>query len=155
MQKLIREQMSNIYRIVGICMGIPAETFTWTYYDKNKTYHSIGPITPKEFYENHVKPVFNVDDKVCLVTDPRPSNEYGKAYTVDCLGNVVGGRRCIYNNQPVELLMKLAAASIMEGEAVWFGCEVSKRFAGKQGIQDLEMYICLIIVLKHHYYYVK
>lgn len=73
------------------------------------------------------------------MTDPRPSNEYGKAYTVDCLGNVIGGRRCIYNNQPVELLMKLAAASIMEGEAVWFGCEVSKRFAGKQGIQDLEM----------------
>lgn len=76
---------------------------------------------------------------MCLVTDPRSTNQYGKAYTVDCLGNVVGGRKCIYNNQPVELLMELAAKSIKEGEPVWFGCEVSKRFASSQGIQDLHM----------------
>lgn len=73
------------------------------------------------------------------MTDPRPTNEYGKAYTVDCLGNIVGGRRCIYNNQPVELLLDVIAKSIKDGEAVWFGCEVSKRFAGKQGIQDLKV----------------
>ncbi|XP_023014390.1 bleomycin hydrolase [Leptinotarsa decemlineata] len=135
--KLIEGQMANIYRVIGICLGIPNETFTWNYYDKNKTFHSVGPITAKDFYEKHVKAVFNVDDKVCLVTDPRPTNDYGKVYTVDCLGNMVGGRRCIYNNQPVELLLELTKKSIMEGEAVWFGCEVSKRFAPKQGIQDL------------------
>ncbi|VEN42374.1 unnamed protein product [Callosobruchus maculatus] len=137
---LIQEQMNNIYRVVGICLGVPDETFTWTYYDKNKAFHSVGPITPKEFYEKHVKPLFNVDDKVCLVTDPRPTNEYGKSYTVDCLGNMVGGRRCIYNNQPVELLLELTAKSIKEGEAVWFGCDVSKRSTYKQGIQDLKIH---------------
>ncbi|XP_056646080.1 bleomycin hydrolase [Diorhabda carinulata] len=137
-QHLISDQMGNIYRIVGICLGIPNETFIWSYYDKNKAYHSIGPITPKQFYEQHVKPHFNVDDKVCLVTDPRPTNEYGKCYTVDCLGNMVGGRKCIYNNQPVDLLLDLTAKSIKEGEAVWFGCEVSKRYVAKQGIQDLK-----------------
>lgn len=56
--------MSNIFRIIGICLGIPNETFTWNYYDKNKAFHSIGPITPKEFYENHIKPLYNVDNKV-------------------------------------------------------------------------------------------
>lgn len=63
-QSLIDEQMTNIYRIVGICLGIPNETFTWSYYDKNKTFHAIGPITPQDFYEKHVKPIYNVDDKV-------------------------------------------------------------------------------------------
>lgn len=77
--------------------------------------------------------------QICLVTDPRPTNEYGKVYTVDCLGNMVGGRKCIYNNQPVELLLDLTGKSIEAGEAVWFGCEVSKRFASKQGIQDLKV----------------
>lgn len=96
-------------------------------------------MTPKEFYDEHVKPLFNVEDKVCLVTDPRSTNSYGKAYTVDCLGNMVGGRGCIYNNQPVELLLELTAKSIKEGEAVWFGCEVSKRMAAKLGVQDLKM----------------
>ncbi|KAK9753189.1 Peptidase C1-like family [Popillia japonica] len=161
-QALIEQQMENIFRVVGICLGIPNETFTWNYYDKNKIFHSIGPITPLEFYvkhsrENkifhsigpitplefyvkHVRDLYNVDNKVCLVTDPRPANEYGKAYTVDCLGNVVGGRKCIYNNQRVETLLDLAAQSIREGDAVWFGCEVGKRFAGKQGIQDLDIH---------------
>lgn len=139
-RSLIQEQMSTVYRIVGICLGIPNDTFTWSYYDKNKAFHNVGPLTPKEFYEKHVKPLFNIDDKVCLVTDPRPTNEYGKVYTVDCLGNVVGGRKCIYNNQPVELLLELTAKSVKEGEAVWFGCEVVKRFAGKQGIQDLKIH---------------
>jgi bleomycin hydrolase len=77
--------------------------------------------------------------QVCLVTDPRPTNPYGKAYTIDYLGNVVDGRPVIYNNQPVELLMKLAAESITSHEPVWFGCEVAKRFAGKQGIEDLKV----------------
>ncbi|KAI4454920.1 bleomycin hydrolase [Holotrichia oblita] len=139
-QALIEQQMQNIFRIVGICLGIPNETFTWNYYDKNKIFHSIGPITPLEFYQKHVRMLYNVDDKVCLVTDPRPANEYGKAYTVDCLGNVVGGRKCIYNNQRVDTLLDLAAQSIREGDAVWFGCEVGKRFAGKQGIQDLDIH---------------
>ena len=35
------------------------------------------------------------------MTDPRPENPVGKTYTVDCLGNVIGGRLTVYNNQPI------------------------------------------------------
>ena len=140
LQAKIEEQMVVIYRIIGICVGIPAETFTWEFYTSSKTYNSIGPITPVEFYEKHVKPCFNLDDKVCLVTDPRPTNPFGKLYTLDCLGNVWGGGRTLYNNQPPELLLKLCAESIKNNEPVWFGCEVSKRYASKEGIQDLRVH---------------
>ncbi|XP_037937785.1 bleomycin hydrolase-like isoform X2 [Teleopsis dalmanni] len=133
----IDQMMQEIYKVVGICLGIPPETFTWEYYDKTKSYQSVGPISPIEFYNQHVKPIFNVEDKVCLVTDPRPSSMYSQAYTVDCLGNVVGGRPVLYNNQPVELLLKVVTDSLKSAEPVWFGCEVSKRFAPKQGIEDL------------------
>lgn len=34
---------------------------------------------------------------------------------------------------------RVAADSIKAGEAVWFGCEVNKRFAGKLGLEDLKM----------------
>lgn len=135
--KQIDLMMSEIYKVVGICLGIPSETFTWEYYDKTKAYQAIGPVTPVEFYNAYVKPYFNVEEKVCLVTDPRPSSRYEQAYTVDCLGNVVGGRPVLYNNQPVELLLKVVTQSLKQGEPVWFGCEVSKRFASKQGIEDL------------------
>jgi len=136
----IAEQMQEVYNIVGICLGIPSNEFTWEYYDKTKKYNTVGPIKATEFYEKYVKPYFNVDDKVCLVTDPRPTNPYGHAYTVDCLGNVIGGRPVLYNNQPVELLADLVVKSIKEGEPVWFGCEVTKRMAVKQGIEDLAIH---------------
>lgn len=134
------EQMGEIYKVVGICLGIPDDTFKWEYYDKSKAYQSIGPVTPKEFYEQHVLPHYDVNQKMCLMTDPRPSNPYGEMYTVDCLGNVVGGRPVLYNNQPVELLMEYVVKSLKVGEPVWFGCEVSKRFAVKLGIQDIKIH---------------
>lgn len=136
----VDQQMGEIYNIVGICLGIPPVTFTWDYYDKNKKYNTVGPVTAVEFYDNHVKPHFDINEKICLVTDPRPSNEFGKGYTVDCLGNVVGGRPVFYNNQPVDVLMDLVAKSIKNNEPVWFGCDVGARFARHQGgAEDLEM----------------
>jgi bleomycin hydrolase len=60
----IQQKMSDLYRIVGICLGIPPETFTWEYYTKTKEFSSVGPITPLDFYIKYVKPLFNVDDKV-------------------------------------------------------------------------------------------
>lgn len=60
----IDEMMGEIYKVVGICLGIPAKEFTWEYYDKAKNYHAVGPISPLEFYNTKVKPLFNVEDKV-------------------------------------------------------------------------------------------
>ena len=112
------------FRIVTINLGTPPREVTWEYYDKSKKPQKVGPISPLVFYKEHVKPHFDVESKVCLVTDPRPENPTGKTYTVDCLGNVVGGRKTIYNNQPVEVLADIGAKSIKAGEPVWFGCEV-------------------------------
>ena len=53
-----------------------------------------------------------MSSKICLVSDPRPQNPYGKLYSVEFLGNVVGGKRTVYNNQPIEALMKATAESI-------------------------------------------
>ncbi|XP_069801742.1 bleomycin hydrolase [Dendropsophus ebraccatus] len=132
--------IEEVYRVVSICVGSPPETFTWEFRDKEKTYHKIGPMTPQEFYKEHVKPLFNVEDKICLVNDPRPQNPFEKLYTVQFLGNMVEGRKTLYNNQPIEVLKKLAAASIKDGEAVWFGCDVGKHFQGKLGINDLNIF---------------
>ena len=54
----------QLYRIVSICIGSPPETVTWEFYDKDKQYHKIGPMTPLEFYQQYVQPHFNVSDKV-------------------------------------------------------------------------------------------
>lgn len=50
------------------------------------------------------------------MNDPRPQNPFGKLYSVEYLGNMVGGYSTRYNNQPIELLKRTAAASIKDGE---------------------------------------
>ncbi|XP_025040027.1 bleomycin hydrolase-like [Pelodiscus sinensis] len=132
--------IEEIFRIVSISMGSPPETFSWEFRDKEKNYHKIGPVTPLQFYQEHIKPLFNMEDKICLVNDPRPQNPYNKLYTVEYLGNMVGGRKTLYNNQPVDLLKKMAAASIKDGEAVWFGCDVGKHFHSRLGILDMQAF---------------
>lgn len=124
-------------------------------------------ITPLEFYNQHVKQHFDMDNKVCLVSDPRPQNPTGKSYTVDCLGNVIGGKPTVYNNQPIDVLMKLTKEAVKSKVPVWFGCDVRKstelklkfvsepsyefnvpnylfqvrkHMANRQGIMDLDVY---------------
>ena len=62
-----RSMMGQVYTIEGICLGIPPDTFTWQYADKAKQHVTAGPMTPLEFYNKYVKPVWSVEDKVCLV----------------------------------------------------------------------------------------
>ena len=51
---------------MSISLGTPPKEFTFEYYDKDKKYQKIGPISPLDFYKEHVKSHFNVDDKVCM-----------------------------------------------------------------------------------------
>lgn len=132
--------IEEVFRIVSTCLGSPPESFCWEFRDKEKNYHKYGPVTPVQFYNEHVKPYFNMEDKICLVNDPRPQNPYNRLYTVEYLGNMAGGRKTLYNNQPIDVLKKLAAASIKDGEAVWFGCDVAKHFYGKLGINDMNIF---------------
>ena len=138
-KRISEEMMPTIFRMVGICLGVPPESFTWNYYDKSKKCNTVAEVSPLQFYEEHVKPAFDVKKKICLVSDPRPENPYGKLYSVEFLGNVVGGKRTVYNNQPIETLMKIASESLTKRqEPVWFGADIGKNFAVKQGIADVK-----------------
>ncbi|PIK51655.1 putative bleomycin hydrolase [Apostichopus japonicus] len=138
-QAEIKRMVGEAFRICAILLGTPPKEFTWEYYDKTRNHKVVGPITPQDFYSQLVKPVFNMKDKICLVNDPRPNSPFGKGYTVEYLGNVVGGQRTFYNNQPIEVLKAAAASTLMEGESVWFGCDVGKHYSGKTGILDLNV----------------
>lgn len=138
MKEAKKKMMTEVYRITSICLGTPPKTFEWEYTDKSKKYFQLSGLSPLQFYNEHVKPVYNPLDKVCLVNDPR--NPYNKLLTVEYLSNMVNGRCVLYNNQPVEVLKKLTAASLKDDEAVWFGCDVDKHFERKIGALDMEIH---------------
>ena len=116
----IKSYMNTIYRILGICLGIPPDTFTWRFKDEDKNQQKIGPITPLEFYNDHVKPHFNVSTKVHLSADPRPFMLVGQTYKNEYAGKMLGAEDDCILNVEMGTVMKIASKSIQEGVAVIF-----------------------------------
>jgi bleomycin hydrolase len=130
--------LEAVYRIVAIHLGTPPGSVDWQWTDKDRQFHRDGALTPQEFAGRYVD--LPLDDYVCLVNDPRPSSPYGRTFTVEYLGNVVGGARVKYLNVPVETMKQIAMRVIMDGEPVWFGCDTGKMMRRDMGIWDVNLF---------------
>jgi len=131
--------LEAVFRILSIHLGTPPERFDWQWNDKDKTFRRDGELTPQAFAQKYVNIPF--DDYVCLVNDPRPGSPYGRTFTVEYLGNVVGGEPVRYLNVEVDVMKDLTMRSIVErGEPVWMGCDVGKMMLRDQGIWDAKMF---------------
>ncbi len=102
--------MQVIYRILCIHLGTPPERFDWQWTDKDKKFHRDGVLTPQEFAAKYVD--LPVSEYVCLVNDPRPSSPIGATFTVEYLGNVIGGPPVSYLNVDMQVIKDVAAATI-------------------------------------------
>jgi bleomycin hydrolase len=132
------EIMQAIYRVLCIHLGTPPERFDWQWTDKDKQFHRDGTLTPREFAARYVD--LPVSEYVCLVNDPRPSSPAGRTFTVEYLGNVVGGPPVTYLNVDMQVIKDVAAAAIQGGEPVWFGCDVGKMMSSDYGFWDAGLY---------------
>jgi bleomycin hydrolase len=127
-----------VYRILCIHLGTPPERFDWQWTDKDRKFHRDGVLSPQEFAARYVE--LPVSDYVCLVNDPRPSSPIGRTFTVEYLGNVVGGPPVTYLNVDIQVIKDIAAATIEGGEPVWFGCDVGKMMSSDYAFWDAELY---------------
>ena len=130
--------LSTVWRILCLHLGTPPESFLWQWQDDDKVFHRDGELTPLQFRDKYV--TVDLDDYVCLVNDPRASSPYGKTYTVEHLGNVLGAPPVVYLNVEMPLMKKLASERIVGGEPVWFGCDVGKQMERKLGIWDKDLF---------------
>jgi bleomycin hydrolase len=132
------EILETIYRVLCIHLGTPPDRFDWQWIDKDKQFHRDGVLTPQEFAAKYVD--LPLDEYVCLVHDPRPSSPVGRTFTVEYLGNVVGGPQVIYLNVDMSVIKDIAAKTLQGGEPVWFGCDVGKMMSSDYGIWDASLY---------------
>lgn len=130
------EVMDVVHRVLRMHLGDPPRTIQWQWTDRQGHFHRDDEMTPVEFARKYVSIPF--DDYVCVVNDPR--NEYGRTYTVEYLGNMVGGKPVIYLNVEMPFMQKLAMESIVAGEPVWFGCDASKMSRPDLGILDHDVF---------------
>ena len=132
------EILGVVHRILCIHLGVPPKKFSWQWNDKNKKFHRDGEMTPQQFAKKYV--TLPVDEYVCLVHDPRPANPFNRTYTVQHLGNVVGGGIVLYLNVEIGLMKELTMRSIMRGEPVWMGCDVGKMMRRDLGLWDRDLF---------------
>jgi len=130
--------MEVIYRVLCIHLGTPPERFDWQWTDKDKKFHRDGVLTPQEFAAKYVD--LPVSEYVCLVNDPRPTSPIGRTFTVEYLGNVIGGPSVTYLNVDVQQIKDIAAATLQGGEPVWFGCDVSQMMSNDYAFWDAELF---------------
>lgn len=130
--------LQEIYNFLATSLGTPPETFDFEYRDEEKNYHIDRGLTPQTFYDKYVG--VDLDDYVSIINAPTADKPYNKSYTVEMLGNVVGGKEVKYLNVDMETFKKLAIAQLEQGESVWFGCDVGQSSTRDSGIMALDAY---------------
>ena len=135
----IREKiLSGIWRILCIHLGTPPTNFMWQWQDKDKKFTRKGEMTPLEFAAEYIETP--LDEYVCVVNDPRNSSPQMRTYTVECLGNVVGGELVKYLNINTTEMKSLTQKMLEDGKPVWMGCDVGKMFRRDIGIWDAALF---------------
>ena len=132
------EMMSVIYSLLCMFLGNPPIKFDWSIKDKNNKFTRFNNVDPLDFYRKFTK--IKLKNKVCLINAPMSNKKMNELYTIDFLGNVVGGNIIKYANVEINELKKAAIKSIKNNEAVWFGCDVGKMFNRELGIMDMDLY---------------
>ncbi|HEL0652319.1 TPA: aminopeptidase C [Streptococcus equi subsp. zooepidemicus] len=132
------ELLQEIFNFLAMNLGLPPRQFDFAYRDKDNHYHDDKGITPQAFYEKYVG--LKLSDYVSVINAPTADKPYGKSYTVDMLGNVVGSPEVRYLNLDMERFKELAIKQMQAGESVWFGSDVGQVSDRQKGILALNTY---------------
>lgn len=132
------EMLEEIYNFLSISLGTPPKEFDFEYRDEENNYHLDQALTPQLFYDKYIG--VKLDDYVSIINAPTEDKPFNRSYTVEMLGNVVGGKKVRYLNVEMDTFKKLAIAQLEQGESVWFGCDVGQSSTRDSGIMALDVY---------------
>ena len=130
--------LEDLYRLLVISFGAPVEKFDFEYVDNDGKYHFEKNLTPLKFYQKYVG--VEIDDYVSLINSPTKDKPFYETFTVDYVGNVIGGNDIFYLNLPMEKLKEAVIRSLKDGEIVWFGSDCSKFSNRDEGLWSLNQY---------------
>ena len=127
-------QLTEIYRFLVECVGVPPTEFEWTMRNRKGEVVSTEKYTPKSFYEKFIGE--DLENNYIMVMND-PSREYGKVYEIEYDRHMYNGENWLYVNLPIERIKELAIASIKDNTAMYFSCDVGKYFNRERGTLDL------------------
>ena len=145
LREIKKKFMNEIYRILVINFGKPVDKFNWCYDGKNANnesgFHGVKNIKPIDFYNNFVKPCYDLNNLISLVHDPR--NEYYRLLTVDYYGvDVIDGnrKRIEYINVPINILKEYTLKMLKKDKVLWFACDIGWYYYPDLGTLDCKQF---------------
>ena len=126
------ELLQEVFNFLAMNLGLPPRQFDFSYRDKDNHFHSESGLTPLTSYQKYVD--LKLADYVSIINAPTADKPYGRSYTVEMLGNVVGSKPVRYLNVEMNRLKELAIAQMQAGETVWFGSDVGQSSNRKAGV---------------------
>ena len=126
------ELLQEVFNFLAMNLGLPPRQFDFSYRYKDNHFHSESGLTPLTFYQKYVD--LKLEDYVSIINAPTADKPYGRSYTVEMLGNVVGSKPVRYLNVEMDRLKELAIAQMQAGETVWFGSDVAQSSNRKAGV---------------------
>jgi bleomycin hydrolase len=134
LRKAKEEMLIDIYKLLVYHLGEPPAEFTWRYKDEDDKISKSKKYTPVEFFKETVD--VDLKDYVMLMNDP--TRPYHKLYEIEYDRNMVEGFNWKYINLPNKDLKEFAKASLLDGEVMYFSCDVGKQLNRKEGLLSLD-----------------
>ena len=128
------EMLGRLYGFLCSCYTEPPKSFDFEYVDKDKKYHIEKGYTPKSFCDKYVGDYLSCI--VSIINAPTEDKPFGRTFTVDRLGNVVGGRDVKHLNLEIGEFKAAIIRQLQAGKPVWFGSDVGKYRERELGFWD-------------------
>ena len=128
------EVLNKIYFLLVNAYGLPPEKFDFEYTDKDGNYHLEKGFDALSFKEKYLGDSLN--DYVSLINAPTKDKVFGKTYTVQYLGNVVGGKQVTHLNVTMDRMKELILKQLRDDRIVWFGSDVGFYGDREEGVWD-------------------
>lgn len=129
------EMLKDVYRILALHLGVPPEEFTWRCEDKDGEIVE-GTYTPVSFYQEAV----GVDLSEYVSVFDHPMHPYNKYYEIRYCRNMPDIPDMDFVNLEVGLLKEFALKALLDGEPVWFACDVGKENDATNGVMAVGVY---------------
>ena len=128
------EILNKIYFLLVNAYGLPPEKFDFEYTDKDGNYHLEKGFDALSFKDKYLGDSLN--DYVSLINAPTKDKAFGKTYTVQYLGNVVGGKQVTHLNVTMDRMKELILKQLRDDRIVWFGSDVGFYGDREEGVWD-------------------
>ena len=136
--KLKDKTLEELYTFLCTCFGIPPKQFDFEYVDEDGKYHIVKDLTPHQFYDEYVG--IDLDDYVSITNAPTKDKPFNHTFTVNYIGNVVGGNPIRYLNLDLPDFKAAVLKQLKDYQVVWFGSDCGKDGDREGGTWDNNAY---------------